>query len=437
MQKFVTVFLIVMVWSLAACSAADATPSPASTAVVTPQIVKATNTPLPTHTSTPPPTPTPLPTDAPTLTPTITPTPTNTPIPETAVDQITLAPIVTEGLERPLYLTHAFDERLFILEQPGRIRIFSDGALLEEPFLDLTARVDSVELEQGLLGLAFHPDYMENGRFYVNYTNLDGHTHISEFKVSDDNPNLADSDSEIVLLTIEQPYPNHNGGQITFGPDGYLYIGVGDGGSANDPLRAGQDPTTLLGTILRLDINHVPGQYAIPADNPFVTEDENRNEIWAWGLRNPWRFSFDRVTGDLFISDVGQNLWEEIDFQPAASSGGENYGWNIMEGLHCFNQETCDNSGLIAPIHEYGRENGCSITGGYVYRGEQFLELYGNYFFSDFCQGTFWRLFPESDGSWSVAEVLDTEYPIASFGEDFHGELYAFDHNGGVYQIRP
>ncbi len=271
----------------------------------------------------------------------------------------------------------------------------------------------------------------------MNYTNLDGHTHISEFAVDPNDPNRAAADSEIVLLMVEQPYANHNGGQLQFGPDGYLYVGMGDGGSANDPLNSGQDPATLLGALLRLDVDFLPGQYAIPATNPFVADDSRANEIWAWGLRNPWRFSFDPVKGNLFIADVGQNLWEEIHFQPAASAGGENYGWNILEGSHCFNGSACDQTGLELPIFEYDHGQGCSITGGYVYRGQEFLSLYGNYFLADFCQGTFWRLFQEADGSWSSAVVLETDFPISSFGEDFLGELYALDHNGGVYQIQP
>ena len=205
--------------------------------------------------------------------------------------------------------------------------------------------------------------------------------------VSDDDPNRADASSEVVLLSVDQPFPNHNGGQLKFGPDGYLYAGFGDGGSANDPLGSGQIPGTLLGSLLRLDVDHSPEIYAIPATNPFISDENRRNEIWAWGLRNPWRFSFDKLTGDLFIADVGQNLWEEVHFQPAASQGGENYGWNIMEASHCFLTSDCDKSGLELPIFEYNHQEGCSITGGYMYRGHQFLSLYGNYFVADFCSG--------------------------------------------------
>lgn len=346
--------------------------------------------------------------------------------------------MLENAFTRPLYVTHAGDERLFVVEQPGRIRIVTNGQLSPQPFLDITDRVGSSQLEQGLLSLAFHPDYSENSAFFVNYTDLSGNTQIARYEVSAEDPNRANPDSETILLSLNQPYPNHNGGQIAFGPDGYLYIGVGDGGSANDPLNSGQDPSTLLGTLLRLDVDNIPGQAGIPGDNPFVNDDSRRNEIWAWGLRNPWRFSFDRLTGDLFIADVGQNLWEEINLQSAESPGGLNYGWNIMEGNHCFNAQECSAEGFELPIFEYPHAEGCSVTGGYIYRGEQFLALYGNYFLGDFCQGTIWRLFPNQDGSWSAAVVLDTNHVISSFGEDAQGELYLTDHTtGSLYQLQP
>ncbi len=374
---------------------------------------------------------------SPTPTETPSPTPTNTPIPETAVDSISLAPVLVGAFSRPLYLTHAFDERLFIVQQAGLISIVKDGQLLEEPFLDIQDRVGSVQLEQGLLSVAFHPDYLANGRFFVNYSDKNGATHISSFLVTTDNPDLADAGSEVVLLSIDQPFPNHNGGQLQFGPDSYLYVGVGDGGSANDPLQNGQNPGTLLGSLLRLDVDHSADIYAIPGTNPFVSDDSKRNEIWAWGLRNPWRFSFDRLTGDLFIADVGQNLWEEINFQDASSQGGENYGWNIMEANHCFLTTECDAGGLELPIYEYNHQDGCSVTGGYMYRGRDFLSLYGNYFLADFCNGKIWRLFQDPDGSWLAEIVLDTEYAISSFGEDVNGELYLLDHvSGSLYQLQ-
>jgi glucose/arabinose dehydrogenase len=369
-------------------------------------------------------------------TPTSIPQP-NTPepntVPETAVTSNSLTPIVNGGLTRPVYLTHAGDERLFVLEQRGLIRIIENGQLLAQPFLDIEARVGDTSNEQGLLSVAFAPAYSSNGRFFVNYTNNNGDTVISRFQVSSD-PNTADPDSELILLTIPQPFGNHNGGQLQFGPDGYLYIGMGDGGSQGDPQDNGQNPNTLLGGILRLDVNQEP--YGSPANNPFANQTA-RSEMWAIGLRNPWRFSFDRLTGDLFIADVGQNTWEEINFQPANSSGGENYGWNILEGNHCYQGSNCATDGLQAPIFEYDHNFGCSITGGYVYRGQQFPELSGNYFVADYCTGIIWSLFHEANGTWTNREVLRSNLVVSSFGEDVQGELYVIDHNGGVWGIRP
>lgn len=374
--------------------------------------------------------------DTPVATPTA--TPTATPVPTNPLTAVSLVPVSEGAFVRPLYLTHAGDDRLFVVEQAGVIRIIEQGQLLETPFLDIRDKVGSSQLEQGLLGLAFHPNYDEYGTFFVNYTNPSGNSHISRFRVDEVDANQANPDSETILLTYQQPYPNHNGGQVAFGPDGNLYVGVGDGGSANDPLNSGQDPSTILGSILRLDVNQPGDSYSIPPSNPFVGNDSALDEIWAWGLRNPWRFSFDRLTGDLFIADVGQNLWEEIHFQPAESQGGENYGWNIMEGTHCFASNPCETAGLEMPIFEYSHEQGCSITGGYMYRGSAYPEMYGNYLVADYCQGTIWRLFPEASGEWSSAVVFDSNYVISSFGEDAAGELYVLDHNGGsVYRITP
>jgi glucose/arabinose dehydrogenase len=377
------------------------------------------------------------PTQIPTTPPTV--IPTETPIPTYPVDSINLSPVIEGAFVRPLYLTHAGDERLFVVEQAGIIRIIDkDGTLFDPPYLDIRDRVGSTQLEQGLLGLAFDPAYAESGIFFVNYTDLAGNSHISRFTVDPGDPNQANPDSERTILTYEQPYPNHNGGQVAFGPDGYLYIGVGDGGSANDPLNNGQKPGTLLGTILRLDVHQSSETYTIPETNPFINDANGRDEIWSWGLRNPWRFSFDRLTGDLFIADVGQNLWEEVNFQPTESPGGENYGWNIMEGLHCFLSETCDSTGLDLPVFEYSHQEGCSITGGYMYRGSQYRELYGNYFLADYCQGNIWRLYPDESGTWTSTMVYDSPYVISSFGEDVAGEIYIVDHNGGsIYKINP
>lgn len=339
-----------------------------------------------------------------------------------------LTPIVSTGLQNPLYLTHAGDGsgRLFIVEQVGRIRIYRSGKLQETPFLDIRQLV-SFGGERGLLSMAFHPDYKSNGRYFVNYTRAgDGATVIAEYRVSD-SPDISETTGRI-LLTIAQPFSNHNGGQLQFGPDGYLYIGMGDGGSAGDPQGAGQNLETLLGKMLRIDVN---GQlpYSIPTDNPFFGSIPGRDEIYASGLRNPWRFSFDRKTGELYAADVGQGRLEEVDL---IVKGG-NYGWNRMEGSLCFNPLTnCDRTGLILPITEYGRDIGCSITGGYVYRGKQIPDLEGVYLYSDYCSGI---LLGYKGGS--VTQYMRTGYNVASFGEDEEGELYVLDLTGTVYRIEP
>ena len=295
--------------------------------------------------------------------------------------------LVVSGLEFPLGLTApAADPRLFVVEKGGRIRIVRDGALLPQPFLDISARVSRGD-EQGLLGLAFDPAFAGNGRFYVNYTDVDGRTRVAAFRVSSD-ADLADPASEEVLLTVEQPFSNHNGGGLAFGPDGFLYIGTGDGGSGGDPLGNGQDRSDLLGSLLRIDVSG-PSGYAIPPDNPFIGEAGARGELWDSGLRNPWRFSFDRATGDLYIADVGQGDREEIDVATRESGGGRglNYGWNRMEGSICYGGGSCDRTGLTLPVTEYGHDQGCSVTGGYVYRGSAVPALAGLYFYADYCQG--------------------------------------------------
>ncbi len=357
--------------------------------------------------------------------------------PGTSVKSISLE-LVMSGFERPTYLTHAGDLRLFVSEQEGRIWTVSDGQVLNEPFLDIVRRVESGSSEQGLLSVAFHPDYPSNGYFFVNYTGGGGDTVISRFEVSRDDPNMADAGSETVIITVNQPYGNHNGGQLQFGPDGYLYIGMGDGGSGGDPGNNGQSADTLLGSLLRIDVDG-SGPYSIPPDNPYVDDSSARDEAWAIGLRNPWRFSFDRTTGDLYIADVGQNQWEEINFQSSSDSGGANYGWNALEATHCFNAESCETAGFTMPAAEYSHaEGGCSVTGGYVYRGSAYPSLGGNYFFGDYCSGRIWSLFRLPDGSWEMTEVGQVGANIASFGEDNEGEIYILDHSdGAIFQIRP
>lgn len=368
------------------------------------------------------------------LEPTVTETSVNVELP---VEKVQLLPVAS-GFERPTYLTHAFDDRLFVVEQAGRIEVIHEGGVLDEPFLDIQGQVRSDGLEQGLLSVAFHPHYAENGRFFVNYTDREGATIVAGYRVSATDPNRADPDSEQVLLRIAQPYQNHNGGQLQFGPDGYLYVGMGDGGSAGDPLNQGQDPSTLLGALLRIDVED-GGQYSIPLDNPFTDDDGLRGEIWAFGLRNPWRFSFDRQNGDLYIADVGQNLLEEINYQSSISPGGENYGWNVLEGTRCFLQDGCDTSRYAMPVAEYGHQGGhCSVTGGYVYRGGEFPDLQGNYFYADYCSGVIWSLYHRPDGAWQTNEVLQSGLMISSFGEDVTGQVFVLDHfEGVVYKLAP
>lgn len=349
-----------------------------------------------------------------------------------------LTPVV-QGLRRPTHVTGAGDGsgRLFVVEQAGRVRIVRDGQLLPRPFLDIEALVGSRANEQGLLSIAFHPRFAENGFFFVNYTNRNGHTVVARYRVSRDDPDRADPSSAAVLLRIEQPAANHNGGLLKFGPDGYLYIGTGDGGAAGDPWNNGQRLDTLLGKLLRIDVDGA-APYAIPPDNPMLNRAGARPEIWAYGLRNPWRFSFDRATGDLFIADVGQNAWEEVHFQPAGSRGGENYGWKIMEGKECFRAERCEQSGLELPIAVYSHGSpggGCSITGGYVYRGAAFPQLTGVYLYADYCSGNLWGLRATGAG-WSSALLGVLNIRASSFGENDAGELYLTDHGGGgLYRL--
>lgn len=344
------------------------------------------------------------------------------------------AALVADGLESPLFVTApAGDDRLFIVERSGRIRILRSEYVLEVPFLDIVDRVGTGG-ERGLLGLAFHPDYAVNGHFYVNYSDRDGNTRVERFSTSVD-PDRADPASAKLVIGIDQPYANHNGGMIAFGPDGMLYVGMGDGGSANDPHGNGQNRTTLLGAMLRLDVDG-GDPYAVPDDNPFAGQADARGEIWALGLRNPWRFSFERGGTRLYIADVGQNAWEEIDIVDA-SQAGLNFGWNVMEGTHCFGSATCDQAGLTLPAVEYGHDQGCSVIGGYVYRGNAMPDLAGHYFHSDWCRGWL-RSFRVGVGG-AISD--HTDWPVGDignplgFGEDADGELYIASQNGRVYRL--
>jgi glucose/arabinose dehydrogenase len=398
-------------------------------------ILVATDEPLPTAE---PELPTPAPPEVilPTEAPPTTELPTIEVAPSLDSLAINLMP-VAGGFTRPVYLTDAGDGsgRLFVVEQAGRILIVKQGQVNPTPFLDIVSIVGSDANEQGLLSLAFHPNYSQNRFFYVNYTDKQGDTVIARYNVTDD-PDVADPNSAKMLLNIDQPFGNHNGGQVVFGPDGYLYIGMGDGGAAGDPNNNGQNMNALLGKILRIDVDSAD-PYGIPQNNPFAANGQGSREIWSYGWRNPWRISFDRASGDMYIGDVGQNQYEEIDVELAGTPGGQNYGWRLMEGAHCFDPSTCDpaSSGLILPVAEYDHGQGCSVTGGYVYRGVQFPALTGVYFYGDFCSGIIWGLHREADGSWSNAELLSSGYLISSFGQDEAGEVYLVHHGGEVFQI--
>ncbi len=336
---------------------------------------------------------------------------------------------VASGLKRPLGVIGDRQGRLLVLEQPGVIRLLDANGVSASPFLDISARVGSKGNEQGLLGIALHPQYSQNGFFYVNYTDRNGDTVIARF-TADDGRNSANPDSQLVLLRVKQPYPNHNGGSLAFGADGFLYIGLGDGGSAGDPQGNGQNLNTHLGKLLRIDVNS-GSPYAIPDGNPFKTGG-GKPEIWATGLRNPWRFSFDRATGDLYIGDVGQDTWEEIDFLPAGTPGGTNFGWNLREGLHAFKGDSPAGLVTVDPIFEYKHPTGCSVTGGVVYRGGAIAELQGIYLFGDYCNGKIWGLLRGADGKWQNKLLFTSGAFLSSFGEDDQGELYLTDNAAGV-----
>ncbi|MCX7291606.1 PQQ-dependent sugar dehydrogenase [Janthinobacterium sp.] len=347
---------------------------------------------------------------------------------------------VASGLDAPIFLTAPpGDSRLFILERPGRIRVLQNGNLLATPFLDI-GTLTSTSGERGLLSLAFHPQYASNGYFFIYYTNLAGDIVIERRQVSAGNANVADPLSALTIITIAHPtFSNHYGGLLSFGPDGYLYAGTGDGGSAGDPPGNAQNTNVLLGKLLRLDVgaSSVAQPYAIPPGNPFAGTAGARGEIWAYGLRNPWRYAFDVPAQLLYIADVGQANWEEVDVRPVGQAGN-NYGWNVMEGAHCYNSSSCSQAGLVLPAIEYGHDaaGGCSITGGYVYRGTALPELAGQYLYSDYCSGWL-KSFSYGNGTasavtdWGITNVGN----ILSFGQDAQNELYMLSGTGKVYRI--
>jgi glucose/arabinose dehydrogenase len=348
---------------------------------------------------------------------------------------VTLAPFV-DGLTAPLAIVNAGDgtNRLFVAEQGGRILVIRDGRPVATPFLDIGDEITTGG-ERGLLGVAFHPDYPRDPRVFVDYTDANGDTQVSSFVVSAGDPDRLDP-TETRILHVKQPFANHNGGAVLFDPGGMLLVSLGDGGSGGDPQGNGQSLTTLLGKILRIDVagSDAANSYRIPADNPFADgAGGHRPEIWLTGLRNPWRMSFDRTTGDLWIGDVGQNAWEEVDVQRAGQPGGTNFGWNRMEGTHCFQPaQDCADPSLTLPVTDYGHDLGCTVIGGGVYRGSAQAALVGGYVFGDYCSGRIWAIDPVGDGYRAPTEVGDSELSLSAFGEDEAGELYAADIGGGA-----
>jgi glucose/arabinose dehydrogenase len=349
---------------------------------------------------------------------------------------------VASGFEQPVYVTGPADGtgRLFVVERAGSIRILDGSEVRPEPFLDITPFVESRSSEQGLLSIAFPPDFADSGMFYVCYTARSdegvGDNTIARFQISPDDPDRADVSSGEVLIAIPDWRVNHNGGLLLFGPDGHLYAGLGDGGGGGDPEGNAQDPSTLLGSILRIDVSS-PGErpYLIPADNPFASGEGGAPEVWAWGLRNPWRFSFDRANGDLFIGDVGQGAIEEINWLPAGAAGGVNFGWSILEGTACFRAEQCGTTGLTLPVAQYSHDFGCTVVGGYVYRGDREPDLRGVYLFADYCSGLVWGLGRDASGQWAVSPPRETGLRISSFGEDAAGEVYLVSYDGDIFRV--
>ncbi len=433
---------------LAACGA-PALISPSETAAPTSLPAAGTPappvTPAPTFTQ-PAPTNTPaIPTtQAPTLPP---PTPTDTPMPAAASSLPDPAGyawnLALSGSSYPVFVTGAGDGSgaVYVVQQSGQIRIARQGQLLDTSFLDISDRTSPAARpgyygERGLLGLAFHPQYKDNGYFYVNYTDQNGNTVIARYQRSAGSPDQADPGSEMRLLEVKQPFANHNGGMLAFGPDGYLYAGLGDGGSAGDPYNNAQSTQTYLGKILRLDVNQ-GSPYGIPPDNPFANGG-GLAEIWAYGLRNPWRFSFDPLTGDLYIGDVGQNVWEEIDYLPAGSPGGANFGWRYREGTHGYLGAAPAGLELKEPVIDYHHAPGCSVTGGVVVRSPSLPDWQGVYLYGDYCSGQIWGLLKTSSGDWLHQELFDTGMNITTFGVDEAGEVYLADYaSGNIYRLSP
>ena len=367
---------------------------------------------------------------------------------------------IASGFDKPIYICSFpnHDNYHIVLEQKGTIKIIKNNQILRTYFLDIRDRVHRPLFpgdEMGLLGFAFDPYYIENNYIYVHYNDKEDNTIISRFEVDD---GIANKSSEKNILKLKQPYMNHNGGTISFGKDGYLYIGLGDGGSAGDPEKRAQDLTNLFGSILRIDV-HTSDSYLIPKDNPFIDNNNIKSEIWSYGLRNPWRFSFDRLTGDMIIGDVGQSLWEEINFELFPNKGGKNYGWNVMEGNHCYPEDSkCNSDNLTMPVFEYPNNanyaktlfgikqpnmDGCSITGGYVYRGNELVDMDGRYIFGDYCTGKIWSIVVNENESINLKNHTDSimnsigkkEFYLSSFGEDNKGEIFIIDYNGTIYKL--
>ncbi len=372
---------------------------------------------------------------------TVSPSPSPTPLPTSVMSlpnpQEYTWEVIAEGFDRPTALVSVPDGsgRLFVLEQGGLIHVLAAGARIPRPFLDLRERASTQgSTVRGLLGMAFHPGYIENGYFFVHYTRSGGDSVIARYQVSGD-PNMADPDSEVILFEIDYPVGEHLGGEMAFGPDGYLYLSIGDGGGGgyDDAEGNAQNPATLLGSILRIDVDR-GNPYAIPPDNP-LRMGGGRPEVWVWGLRNPWRFSFDPLNGDLYIADVGENQWEEIDYLPAGSPGGANFGWNFYEGNHAYSGQPRAGLEFVMPVWEYDHSLGCSVTGGKVYRGNSLPEWFGVYLFGDYCTGNVWGLLHLPDGNWQAGLLFQAPAYITSFGQDQRGEVYLVDLTGEILKL--